>query len=262
MLFFKIVNTIRPFRYYVEKILYRRPTNVQNIGQIKKLKDRFKDNPLIIVGNGPSLNKTPLDEFGDIPSIGMNKINLLFDRVDWRPSIILSSNPLVVKQNQDFFGTTKIPVFLSWKNRWLIGRKARRNASYYLQINTREFSKDVSVGVGAGATITYAAMQFAYYMGANPVILVGIDHSFATKGPANEVVKSKEDDASHFDPNYFGKGTWWQLPDLDFSEQAYMRAKKAFEEDGRVIYDATIDGKLQVFEKISIEEMRRVCAVS
>lgn len=261
-MFFRFVQLIRPLRYGVDKIFYMRSRNAIHREKLHQIKGKYRGKPMLIVGNGPSLNKTPLGDFNGIAAIGMNKINLLFDRVDWRPSLILSSNPLVVKQNQDFFAGTDIPVFLSWKNRWLIGAEARNSVNYYLQINTQEFSKDISLGIGAGATITFAAMQFAHYMGANPVILFGIDHSFATKGPANKVVISKEDDASHFDPNYFGKGVWWQLPDLVFSERAYCRAKQAFKEDNRIIYDATIDGKLQVFDKISVDDARKLCDIS
>ena len=50
-----------------------------NAKRLKSLKNFYKDMPMIVVGNGPSLNVTPLDDYIDIPSIGMNKINLLFD---------------------------------------------------------------------------------------------------------------------------------------------------------------------------------------
>ena len=256
---FNIVRTLQPIRYWVEKKLYNRSKNKKYPDKLRELRDIYRNKPLLIIGNGPSLNETPLDNFINIPAIGMNKIDLLFSKVKWRPSLILSSNPLVVMQNQEFYGSTKIPVFLSWKNRWLMKKLNRQSVGYYLQVNTEEFLTDFSSGVGAGATITYAAMQLAYYAGANPVILFGIDHSFAAKGPANKVVKSKEDDKSHFDPNYFGKGTMWQLPDLEFSERAYSRAKKAFEKDGRTIYDATINGKLKIFDKISVEQAIKLC---
>lgn len=48
------------------------------------------------------------------------------------------------------------------------------------------------------------------------------------------------------------------MPDLDRSEEAYGAAKRAFEADGRKIYDATIGGKLEVFEKISLDEAKRL----
>ena len=85
--------------------------------------------------------------------------------------------------------------------------------------------------------MTYVAMQLAYFMGFEEVVLVGVDHSFATKGPAHEVVTSTGADPNHFDPTYFGKGFRWQLPDLETSELAYGLARQVFEADGRRIVD-------------------------
>jgi hypothetical protein len=115
------------------------------------------------------------------------------------------------------------------------------------------FYTDVTNGVWAGATVTYVAMQLAYHMGFETVVLIGVDHSFATKGRPHAVVVSEGDDPNHFDPKYFGKGFRWQLPDLETSEVAYRMAKAQFERDGRRIVDATIGGKLQVFPKVDYE---------
>jgi hypothetical protein len=87
-------------------------------------------------------------------------------------------------------------------------------------------------------------------MGFTEAILIGVDHNFATKGPANATVTSQGDDPNHFVPNYFGKGFRWQLPDLEGSERAYRMAKAAYEADGRKIVDATVGGKLTIFPKV------------
>lgn len=42
----------------------------------------------------------------------------------------------------------------------------------------------------------------------------------------------------------------WRIPDYKGEELAYTLAKKAFDESGKVIKDATIDGKLDIFEKV------------
>jgi hypothetical protein len=93
-------------------------------------------------------------------------------------------------------------------------------------------------------------MQVAYYLGFQKVILVGVDHSFVTQGKPHTTVVSQGDDPNHFDPQYFGKGFRWQLPDLETSEMTYRIAKWQFENTGREIVDATVDGKLQVFPKV------------
>ena len=98
--------------------------------------------------------------------------------------------------------------------------------------------------------MTYVAIQIAYYMGFQKVILLGVDHSFVTKGEPHTTVVSQGDDPNHFNPRYFGKGFRWQLPDLETSELAYRIAEYRFRHANREIVDATIDGKLQVFRKV------------
>lgn len=85
--------------------------------------------------------------------------------------------------------------------------------------------------------------------------MIGVDHNFETKGPANQEVVTEDEDPNHFAPNYFGKGFRWQLPDLYRSEIAYRLARLAFEQNNREIVDATVGGKLDVFRKANYEEL-------
>lgn len=254
-----LLSTVR-FRYMVDGWLYRR--RPATAAAMATLRARVAGGPMIILGNGPSVNQTPLDDFAAVPAIGLNKINLLFDRVKWRPSLICCVNNLVVKQNAEYFRTTELPVFLSWKCRWFLGGRPGPNVHYLKPRGTIEFSRDPLDWIaGQGGTVTYLAMQMAYALGANPVILFGVDHSFKAEGPKQAIRKMEGPDPNHFDPNYFAKGTHWGLPNLELSELAYRAAKHAFETDGRRIVDATIGGKLEVYPKISVAEAKRLCEV-
>lgn len=247
----QLLRATKPARYAIDEMLYRMSGESRKIAM---LKDRYRGKPLLIVGNGPSLNHTPLDAFSSIASIGMNKIDMIFPRVAWRPSMILCINPMVVRQHAAQFADSNIPVYLSWHSRFMLGshRKASSIAFFGSSIKGG-FSFDVSQRVDSLATVTYSAFQFAYYMGADPVIIVGVDHNFDKTG--DHVYERRQGpDVNHFDPNYFATGTLWGLPDLDGSEIAYARTREAFEQDGRRIVDATVGGKLQIFEKISIEK--------
>jgi len=117
------------------------------------------------------------------------------------------------------------------------------------------FYADVRKPIWHGATVTYVALQLAYFMGFEQVILVGVDHNFVTQGPAGAAVVSQGDDPNHFSPNYFGKGFQWELPDLETSEKAYRFARQAYESSGRQVLDATIGGKLMIFPKVSYDSL-------
>jgi hypothetical protein len=90
------------------------------------------------------------------------------------------------------------------------------------------------------------------------VILVGVDHSFSSKGVPHTIVSGGESDSDHFHPKYFADGTRWQLPDLQTSEYAYRLAKEAFEAAGRLVLDATIGGELTVFPKVDFNDIVKI----
>jgi hypothetical protein len=105
-----------------------------------------------------------------------------------------------------------------------------------------------------GGTVTFVAIQLAFHMGFKEVALIGCDHNFTSKGPANKLVESSDRDKDHFDPNYFSGGVMWQLPDLALSEYSYSMAKEAYELAVRKIFNATEGGKLEIFPRISLKD--------
>lgn len=240
-----------PFRYIIDTLTYRVHGDTE---PLRRLKGIHTNKPMLVVGNGPSLNKTPLYKFVNLPAIGMNKIDLLYGRTIWRPSCIVCVNNAVAKQHQDSFAASSVPVYVAWKARWMIRAENRHKIYFFPQNYSSEFSLDPERGFGTSASVTYIALQMAYWMGANPVILFGIDHSFKFSGPTATYQTRKGVDENHFDPNYFVAGSIWGTPDLELSECEYKFARRAFETDGRRVLDATLGGKLEIFKKISLEE--------
>ena len=92
-------------------------------------------------------------------------------------------------------------------------------------------------------------------MGFEQVILIGVDHNYASKGEANKTVVSNGGDPNHFSANYFGKGFRWQLPNLDTSEAGYWKARDAYRKAGREVLDATVGGKLTIFPKVDYNSL-------
>ena len=220
-----------------------------------KIKDSYKGKKLVILCNGPSLNKVDFDSLkeSNVVTIGLNKINLLFERTDFRPDFIVSVNKLVIEQNQAFFNETKIPLILDSSSSKYIKNKKNINYIYSLPFQLK-FARDVSSSVCQGYTVTYVALQIAYHLGFEKVALVGCDHNFATKGSANMTVNSGEKDPNHFSDKYFSKGLKWQLPDILGSEIHYKMAKEYYENDSRLIVNCTEGGKLDIFNRMTINE--------
>lgn len=224
-----------------------------NKSLIQDLEGKHSGERCVIIGNGPSLNKTNLELLRHETTFGLNRIYLMFDKLGFATTYHAVVNQLVVEQCAEDFNRLPAPLFTTLPSRKYL---ANRDDTYYLnKLVGPRFSRDLSHGIWEGATVTYVAMQVAYYMGFNEVVLVGVDHNFVSKGPAHKKVESEGADPNHFDPNYFGKGFKWQLPDLETSEIAYAYARDAFQARGGRIVDATVDGKLQIFPKAALEDV-------
>ncbi|MDY6986512.1 MAG: glycosyltransferase [Thermodesulfobacteriota bacterium] len=223
---------------------------------LEQYKDKHRDQRCVIIGNGPSLKKMDLSFLKDEITFGMNRIYLLFDQWQFTPTYYVSVNTLVLEQSIEEILKIPAPKFLNlYATQYIDNLSDPYGIICLRNLDAPSFAEDPRHGIWEGHTVTYVAMQLAYFMGFRDVILIGVDHHFVTKGPSNAEVVSEGDDPNHFHPAYFGKGTRWHLPDLKNSEIAYGLAKKAFEADGRRIIDATLDGKLTIFPKAAYREL-------
>ncbi|MGD8605070.1 MAG: DUF115 domain-containing protein [Anaerolineales bacterium] len=226
-----------------------------SIKRLQELKNIHRGERCFILGNGPSLNQTDLSLLENEITFGLNRIYLLFPKMGFSTTYLVSINTLVLEQCAMELAALPVLKFFTWRARqWF----EPTDDVVYLDTDytpPADFSLDVSGRVFEGSTVTYVALQLAFHMGFEQVILVGVDHDFAVKGTPNQVVISKESDQSHFSPDYFGAGFRWQLPDLEASEQAYLMARQAYEAAGRQVLDATIGGKLQVFDKVDYHSL-------
>jgi hypothetical protein len=223
--------------------------------KVKNWQNKYEGKKAIILCNGPSLNKVDfkLLQSCHIFTFGLNKINLLFERTDFRPSFIVSVNPFVIEQNKNFYNTTDIPIFLDSNSRkWVPLRKNIFFLHSAVSGMAGQFARDCSISINQGSTVTYVALQLAFHMGFYKVAIVGCDHNFKTKGPSNKKVQGNSEDPDHFDSRYFSSGMTWQLPDIAASELHYEKARDIYTHFGRKIVNCTMGGKLEVFERMPI----------
>ena len=234
---------------------YFHPWRVQSRNDLEQFHNIHNGKRCFILGNGPSLKQTDLSKLKNEFTFGMNRIYLAFEELGFETSYYVSVNDLVIEQCADDILDLNIPCFVSWRAgyRWLTQRE---NLFFlYTTYTEPKFSQDIRNRLWESATVTYVALQIAFYMGFEEAILIGVDHNFETKGTANTTIVSEGDDPNHFHPEYFGKGFRWQLPDLEKSEVGYRMAKETFEKDGRKVLDATIGGKLSIFEKVDYNQL-------
>lgn len=208
----------------------------------------------VILCNGPSLRSVDFDLLNksSVFTIGLNKINLLFEETSFRPNMIVSVNKLVVEQNKDFFNNTEIELIIDSKSSKIIRPRSNVHFIHSLPFQLK-FAGDIRGSVCQGYTVTYVALQIAFHYGFDEVAIVGCDHNFETKGSANMTIVSSESDPNHFSSKYFSDGMKWQLPDLPGSELHYRMAKEYYEAYNRKIWNCTDGGKLEVFNRKQLE---------
>jgi len=123
----------------------------------------------------------------------------------------------------------------------------------------RFFSTDIDRPIYQGHTVSFVALQIAYYMGFSDVIMVGMDHHYprAEGHPTNTPIESKGPDTDHFHSEYFPVGSTWETPNLGRSEEAYRMALEAYTAAGRQVVNASTFSRCDVFPRVSLEEALR-----
>lgn len=251
-------NTLNPYRVGAKLILDRLVWDLSFQSfyyrkQLKKFSNLYKGKKAVIVCNGPSLKRIDFSLLQGVYTFGLNKINLLPEEFNFQPSSIVAVNPFVIEQNKIFYSSTSIPLFLDAVNSKRLIPK-RENINLIHSCDFPYFSRDSSFSMFQGYTVTYVALQLAYYMGFSSVAIIGIDHNYQIEGYPNTIIKSDGNDRGHFEPSYFSKDQLWQLPDLKASEYYYNLANLCFQEDGRKILNASIKTDLNIFPKVTLEE--------
>jgi hypothetical protein len=239
----------------VESVTYRLDREGrESFERLVAMRNRYAGERCFIIGNGPSIALTDVGRLRRELTFALNRGYLLFDRIGGPTTFLVAINRHVIQQFGTEIAAAGLPTFVGWRSHSEMPPGG--DVTFIRRAHRYSFSRNVATdGASEGPTVTFMALQLAYHMGFREVVLIGVDHSFSTPGPENQVVTSNGEDANHFDPNYFGPGIKWQLPDLAMSEVVYRLAKDVFEADGRRIVDATVGGRLEVFDKVALERI-------
>jgi len=210
------------------------------------------------MGNGPSLRKTDVTLLGTEVTIGSNGIFLMFDEMGYKPTFLTVEDRLVAEDRAETLnainGTQKIfPRDLSY---------CLKPDPSTLYVNfSRDYegfprvSDEFDRVVYWGGTVSFLNLQLAYHLGCNPIYLIGFDHSYAVpdRDDSSPVITSEGDDPNHFHPDYFGKGYRWHDPEVDRMEAGYRACRGFCDSRGVSVYNATVGGKLEVFDRVDFD---------
>lgn len=223
--------------------------------RLQRFHNCHRNERLVLVCNGPSLSQTDFSLIRNEVSMGLNKIFLGFRRFCFYPRYYVAINRRVIEQSAADIRSLNCVRFL--KDMGADNPLPESALTHFIQSRPEErFHCNLVDGFFEGYTVTFAALQMAFFMGFSTVVIVGMDHRYRYQGAPNEPRILSGPDPNHFDPAYFS-GHTWDNPDLANSERFYAMAREVYEAAGRKIIDCTVGGACQVFEQGRLEEVLR-----
>lgn len=213
------------------------------------------DRRCFIVATGPSLRIADLDMLAEKKEIciGVNSIWRAFQDTQWRPQYYIAMDYRALRDWGELMQDADVP-YLFWgdtyKEFWL-QKHSENNIKHHFVYEYNEkrmpkFSEDFSRKSYMGSTVTYNAIQLAVYLGFRKIYLLGVDFSYFGHSDKNVAY-------THFYPekNLTSKGYEKQV------YLAYQAARKYAQDHGISIYNASRGGKLDVFERVNLDEILR-----
>lgn len=230
------------------------------INQVKLLPyhNKYKGKKCFVVGNGPSLRIKDLEQIQKkgYKTFCSNRIYLAFDETEWRPDFYFLSDKNIIEDIKK--NLEEIPVktrFFPQRIKELVVPGMLYNELMFDWNTESKFSKNAGKGVYSPGTVTAEMLQFAYYMGFSEIYLIGVDFNYEAKQLVSENSYIYNGENNYFITGYMKPGEVSVLPNIVANLNGFRAARKAIEEEGRIVKNATRGGKLEVFDRVDIEQL-------
>jgi len=191
-----------------------------------EIKDKYKGKRVFLLGNGPSLNETPLYMLKDEYVICFNRFYIMRERLNWAPNFYMCVDDLVLQDlAPEIKEIVKDMEFAFFPDRHFRSKNFKKmlpnlkNMFWMKPIFGQGFSNDMP-RVNQGGSVIYEGMQAMNHLGFDEIVLLGVDMNFqiheTAKAIGNErgtnITSQDDDDPNHFDPRYFGKNRSYHQP--------------------------------------------------
>lgn len=216
--------------------------------RLLEFKDIHKGKRCFIIGTGPSLRMEDLDLIRGEYSFSVNSIVLSFSDTDWRPTYYAIQDKFGYEKLKSTIESAEMPyIFNGISDKRMTPIMNVDFIPFPLNLldhgkaipkHITKFSTDAFKVVYAGHSITYSAIQLAVYMGFREIILLGVDCDYS-KNVNHIKAYSVQDDVNA----------------AYLMRESYKVARKHADMHNYKILNATRDAKLDVFERINLEDI-------
>ena len=230
------------------------------------LKDKYKGKRVFVLGNGPSLNETPLYLLKDEYKICFNHFYLMIPRLGWKPNFFMVVDDMVIKDMPEEFKKNLLPNMeysffpdVHPNNTDFRKYMPALDNVLWMHNDYAGFRSDLPK-CGINNTVVNASLQVMAHLGFSEIYVLGVDASYSfkahkSKNLTNRDIESDGDDPNHFDPRYFGKGKKYHHQPMDEMVRRIGLARVFLEGEGVKIINAGLGGKLDVLERKPLKEV-------
>jgi hypothetical protein len=211
--------------------------------RLRKFRGAHAGRRCVVVGNGPSIGEMNLSKLKGEVTIGCNRIYLTSAVV---PKYYCIEDALLLRQisgdlkDWEADETVKfVPADLSGCLRGVKDVYPINFVAEDFEGRGPNFSEDFSRVCYWGSTVSYVMLQLAYYLGCNPIYLIGMDGVRGGK-PKHFY---KKDDVEENNARY------------ELSDAAFIEAREFLASEGVKVFDATRDPVRSFFERVDYEEV-------
>ena len=226
----------------------------QSREHLEQIRNRHKDQRGFIIANGPSLRTDDLELLKNEITIASNKIHLAFQSTLWRPRYFTVTDELV-------WNTLSPEIQKNYDHIYMLdnldNRRAAAPTTIVRQLSPRydvketsgiPFSHDLRLGAFGGHSVTYFNLQLAWFLGLNPIYLIGLDHSYSEKKTRFMTIRHRNQ-KNHFHENYREPGERVKASRLDKIERYYSAARRFSETRNWSIVNLSRETQTEVFRK-------------
>ncbi len=234
-----------------------------------KIKDLYRGQRAFIIGNGPSLNRTPLHLLNDEFTLCFNRFDLMFDRLGWLPTMYMCIDNRVAEntssQINEIVPLVRFAFFPDIHPRGGDFRQFIKDSSniFWLSLESvcSSGSYETLPTCSTIGTVAHLGLQVIAFMGFSPIYLVGIDldykeHKTVVKHTRGDWTAVKDDDPSHFDPRYFGAGAKYHEPSPHkVLVSGFESSKELLDRKNIRVMNAGIGGLVETFPRVDFRSL-------
>ncbi len=218
--------------------------------KIVTYKDKFLGQSCFIVATGPSLRAEDLELIRQnrFLSFSVNTIYKIFDQTIWRPDFYVADDYRAIEKYREVTEKVALEAVFIGDTKEYSEIEDIYKCIYWHHIQHEcytdrlpKFSEDYAQKCYLGYTVVYSCIQLAVYMGFKEIYLLGTDCNYVMGSKNNYFWPSDEKDVFHHE--------------LDKIFLGYRSAKKYADSHGIKIWNATRGGNLEIFERISMNEV-------